>query len=430
MRRFITTVLFVGVWVVPSSLLAATPTISNVSGTVANGQVLTISGGNMVEENKTSWSSFNKSHTNADGFEGPSPSVDGYSAIGPAGGIYDSSVKILGSKSIKFHVNGPNTQNVGDYNAYNIGSTATEMWFRYYVRYRASNNIWFNNYAKQLYLMGAGGNYYLDVAGGSGMPSQMKTTVGSGVNTYGNIPSGTLQNDRWYLVEVHVVSRQIMDVWVDNSKIISTPSSYLTESVEQRSLLFGIPNAKESPSGLSVDNWWDGLVSASSRIYGASTIEISGDGSTWKYQEPVFLSDTSSQIKVNLSGVSGTSYRLRVTNNQQQTSSIYTLSGTGGGGGTTPPPTPTDTTAPVISNPQPASTLTFGTVSTTMRVTTNENATCKYGTSNVAYASLPSTFSTTGATSHSTSLTGLTNGSSVTYYVRCTDSSGKCAYRW
>jgi len=97
------------------------------------------------------------------------------------------------------------------------------------------------------------------------------------------------------------------------------------------------------------------------------------------------------------------------------------------GGGTTPPPPTTDTTAPVISNPQPSATLGAGTVSTTMRVTTNENATCKYGTSNVAYTSLPSTFSTTGATTHSTSLTGLTNGSSATYYVRCTDSSGNAS---
>jgi len=93
----------------------------------------------------------------------------------------------------------------------------------------------------------------------------------------------------------------------------------------------------------------------------------------------------------------------------------------GTGGGTTPPPT--DTTPPVISNPQPATTLTFGTVSTIMRVTTNENATCKYGTTNTTYASLPNTFTTTGGTTHSKTLTGLTNSSSVTYYVRCVDGS-------
>ncbi|HCC05036.1 TPA: hypothetical protein DEP58_01880, partial [Patescibacteria group bacterium] len=93
------------------------------------------------------------------------------------------------------------------------------------------------------------------------------------------------------------------------------------------------------------------------------------------------------------------------------------------GGGTTPPPPTTDTTPPVISNPQPASTLTFGTVSTIMRVTTNENATCKYGTTNTTYASLPNTFTTTGGTSHAQTLNGLTNSSSVTYYVRCIDGS-------
>jgi len=83
-----------------------------------------------------------------------------------------------------------------------------------------------------------------------------------------------------------------------------------------------------------------------------------------------------------------------------------------------------DTTPPTISNGTPSGTLTYGTTSANMTVTTNETSTCKYGTSNVAYASLPSTFTTTGSTSHSQSLSGLTNGGSYTYYVRCIDGSG------
>jgi hypothetical protein len=83
----------------------------------------------------------------------------------------------------------------------------------------------------------------------------------------------------------------------------------------------------------------------------------------------------------------------------------------------------TDSTAPVITVTNPTGTLAYGTTSTNMSLTTDENATCKYGTSDVAYASLPNTFSTTGTTSHSQTLSGLTNGSSTTYYVRCIDGS-------
>ncbi len=91
-----------------------------------------------------------------------------------------------------------------------------------------------------------------------------------------------------------------------------------------------------------------------------------------------------------------------------------------------PPPsstTPSDTTPPVISGVLPSGTLAFGTTATNLTVTTNENATCKYGTSDVAYSSMPNIFSTTGGTSHSQTLSGLISGGSYTYYVRCMDGS-------
>ncbi|MEK6840699.1 MAG: PGF-pre-PGF domain-containing protein [Nanoarchaeota archaeon] len=84
-----------------------------------------------------------------------------------------------------------------------------------------------------------------------------------------------------------------------------------------------------------------------------------------------------------------------------------------------------DTTAPVRSNGQPTGNLTAGTTSTAVNLTTDETATCKYSTtSGVAYSSMTNTFSTTGSTSHSTTVSGLTNGSTYNYYVRCNDTSG------
>jgi hypothetical protein len=93
------------------------------------------------------------------------------------------------------------------------------------------------------------------------------------------------------------------------------------------------------------------------------------------------------------------------------------LTSTGGGTG--------DTTPPVRSGGQPAGVLTAGTTQTTLSLTTNENATCRYATSaGVAYSAMPNTFSSTGGTSHSKLVTGLTNGSGYSYYVRCQDTTG------
>jgi len=60
------------------------------------------------------------------------------------------------------------------------------------------------------------------------------------------------------------------------------------------------------------------------------------------------------------------------------------------------------------------------TAQTTISLTTDENATCKYSTSSgTAYSAMTSTFSTTGATTHSQTITGLQGGTTYTFYVRC-----------
>jgi hypothetical protein len=87
-----------------------------------------------------------------------------------------------------------------------------------------------------------------------------------------------------------------------------------------------------------------------------------------------------------------------------------------------------DTTPPVLSNGAPSGTLPAGTTSTTLSVTTNEAATCKWGTTaSTSYSSMTNTFATTGGTSHSTPLTGLVNGEVYNRYVRCRDASGNAS---
>ncbi len=83
---------------------------------------------------------------------------------------------------------------------------------------------------------------------------------------------------------------------------------------------------------------------------------------------------------------------------------------------------PADTTAPVRSNGLPSGSLAAGTTQTSLSLTTNENATCRYATTaGVAYGAMPNTFATTGGTAHASTVTGLTNGGSYSFFVRCQD---------
>jgi hypothetical protein len=84
-----------------------------------------------------------------------------------------------------------------------------------------------------------------------------------------------------------------------------------------------------------------------------------------------------------------------------------------------------DTIPPVRSNRQPTGTLAAGTTSTTISLSTDEAAICRYmRTAGTAYASMNNTFSTTGSTSHSTTVSGLQNGMNHTYYTKCMDGAG------
>mgnify|MGYP001598223892 FL=1 len=85
----------------------------------------------------------------------------------------------------------------------------------------------------------------------------------------------------------------------------------------------------------------------------------------------------------------------------------------------------TDTAPPIISAGLPIGVLSSGATSAILSITTNENSTCKYGTTaNTTYASIANIFAATGGIAHTQSLSGLTSGSSYSYYVRCQDSTG------
>ncbi|GAG58746.1 unnamed protein product, partial [marine sediment metagenome] len=85
-----------------------------------------------------------------------------------------------------------------------------------------------------------------------------------------------------------------------------------------------------------------------------------------------------------------------------------------------------ETDPPVFTGSGPTSALTCDVdpESKTLTATTDEAATVKYDTSDVAYDSMSYTFDTTGATSHSHVLSGLACDSSYTYYLRGMDGNG------
>lgn len=93
---------------------------------------------------------------------------------------------------------------------------------------------------------------------------------------------------------------------------------------------------------------------------------------------------------------------------------------------TTVVPGTSDITPPTVSGPSPSGTLAAGTTATTLGVVTSEAAVCKYATSaGVAYSAMTGTFMTpVSSTQHSASVTGLSNNTTYTYYVKCTDPAG------
>jgi hypothetical protein len=100
----------------------------------------------------------------------------------------------------------------------------------------------------------------------------------------------------------------------------------------------------------------DNMAISTTRVYPSTIVEISGDGgSTWTYQPPTSLSETSIQITASLPTLTAANYILRVTNNSQlvagtTSTTTYTLgSGSGGGGGGSTTPTVTSFTLPSTS---------------------------------------------------------------------------------
>jgi hypothetical protein len=309
-----------------------TPAISTVSGTVANGSLMTVVGSQLNAERRQNWDSFFTSRPNAWSFEGTDFRADGYTQPGgDPGGVYDSTVQILGNKSVKFHVasSGGTCPQANVVSSLIMGTnslSSSEYWVRAYVRYNSIRG-WPSNHIKMLYPIFA--NYYYNPhGGGPGLPSQMTMTY-DGTSHTGNIPTGQMENNRWYAAEVHwrTSSPRIFDAYLDGVQIhAGTPNG--SGQNDLSTLLFGVINACGS-SAFELDHWMDGLAVASTRIYPSALVEV-GDNPNYssarrRVQAVERISDSQITFRLSTSGLGSGPYYLWVRNNTQAVSGAYLL---------------------------------------------------------------------------------------------------------
>jgi len=324
----------------PTLCWATTPTISNVSGTVTTGQTLTITGTTMMDHNTTNW------NTTGWNFEGANYGADGFDAGGDNTGSctigYDSNVKLIGSKSVSFRQHGAfSGPSQGACYLYQSSSIGQDFYVAGYVRWTPTAGGWPDNYMKLLLELGGGGDemYFQPSMNSGNAPTQWLTRDGV-TTTLGNIPGGAIQSDRWYYLEAHYKNStpKKYEAWIDGIKIVDWVP---TGNASMQYMGFGFINLSATSSQWDMIIHMDRFVLGNSRIYPASIIEISNSSTygqgTVVYQEPIYLSDGSIQIKADLTGLGAGPYYLFVTNNRQERSAAYNLSG---GEDITPPAAP------------------------------------------------------------------------------------------
>lgn len=326
-----------------ATTFSATPTISGVSGSVSNGQTLTINGTALVDEVKTNWSTGSTNCGNQQpnftsgtsyGFEGSSPANDCYgtgtSEVGSTVS-YSSTVKISGNNSIRFHIQGEHTDTVAHNprasgTVYNTQGKST-YYARTYARWDLNSGSWSSHYMKMFWSSSSGGSTFFMQPS---VTTQMCVLDGW---TYGCAPftgnNGSIQSGRWYAVEWHVdPNGKILEGWIDNRKMSVTGNFSGTTGWFE----FGFINLNGTTSAFNIDHYMDNLAISSSRIYPSIFIEI-GNSSNYstatKVTQPVaYFSDGTMdtvQITADLTGLGAGPYYLWVTNNGQERSVAYPL---------------------------------------------------------------------------------------------------------
>jgi len=318
----------------PAIASATTPTITNVTGTVSTGQTLTIAGLNLLDEDNTNWANLSSSihgpnfQSTDYGFEGPSTD---YCYGGTCNGVYSTSIKLMGSNSMMFSQSGAHGQ-CGESPSCAISHESFPLamdnhYGRAYVRYDNTSGVWPSIAWKNIDVQAGTNNVYFQWDASGSAPTRALVNIG-GNNYFGNIPSGAMQSGRWYCIEwMYSASTGTATEWIDGQQIVT----HSMTSSGQGYLDFGMVNIQGTTSGWAMQQYIDNMAISTTRVYPSTIVEISGDGgTTWTYQPPTSLSETSIAITANLPTLTAANYILRVTNNGQMVAAAGNTATAGG----------------------------------------------------------------------------------------------------
>ena len=337
---------------------ATTPTISNVAGTISTGQTITIAGSSMINDNSTNWlrnDEYSGSVLDQTYFTGATGAVDDFGWLVDHSGApnntseYDSAVKVMGIQSVKLVDNTScyDAQSCGAislYGSFTTGST-TRLPSTYYVSAYVRFNGTYSDYGQKFYLtVGGTDQFYIQPSClGDGTARGWAIKDGNWINGAGtfdpsaNRGSFTWDTNKWHYFEAEIdtthYSGDRFTIWIDGIQDTQWTAGGHSGALAMYNEL-GIPNWDGDPLTTVVPFtiWVTRYIFSSSRIYPASKIEVGsssiyGSGNE-KWQEPVYLSDGSIHAKLDLAGLGSGPYYLWVTNNRQERSAAYNLSGT------------------------------------------------------------------------------------------------------
>jgi len=343
----------------PAFAFAVTPILTGVLGTVQQGLTVTITGTSMVQEDQSSWVSFFQNHPVASGFEGAGTlSSMGYDTAHDADWTIDTSVKLMGTNSRRNHSSGQaihDNATLAEHGAQfsifgdtdmSSASATSDVWFRNYIRVdTGATGEWPHNFGGgsadfKIFGKWPGGGGPLGFWASFAVPNASPPDTPTGIRLTPTIlnnffSSGpTIVKNRWYCVEIKAPvdsNNHVWQIYVDNALVFSQDLGQGINFVGGDQWYGFFVNWYSTTSTFDQFIWTDGLaVKNNGRVRPASVVEITNSPNyataTKVYQAPEFLSDTSLQIKVNLTGLGAGPYFLWVTNNRGERSLALGLS--------------------------------------------------------------------------------------------------------
>ena len=328
-----------------------TPCVSAVSGTVSQGNTLTVTGINLHKLDQSAWRSYwtatepdawdtSGANATADGFQGFSGNIV------PA---YDATVGLFGGQSLKARV----VEGVGPITCPGVadqvsmcypatfgggsdsasatgGGSSEDIYFRHYIRYDSAGVRW-AQFAKNTFI---GSSFPVlsqpeNVTDGP-IPANwfVQNNAATSINNSVAFPhGGNMQLLRWYCIEQRMkcsttLGNNIYTLWIDGTQVLNLTSFAQAQVAANWQMC--IVNACHNSGQYDITNWTTGLATSNTaRIYPACMAEITTSatyGGTKQYCAPVSITDTSCQVYIgeDLATVLGAGpYYLHWRNHQQ-----------------------------------------------------------------------------------------------------------------